>query len=74
LVIGVRRLQGKGVIALCERERDAGDGRGGAMLDGERDAIVGVATEVEVGIAPGVEFGRAAQAWPARRVPAPFLA
>ena len=25
------------------------------------DAIVGVATEVEVGIAPGVEFGRAAQ-------------
>jgi hypothetical protein len=31
------------------------------MLDGERDAIVGVATEVEVGIAPGVEFGRAAQ-------------
>ena len=31
------------------------------MLDGERDAIVGVATEVEVGIAPGMEFGRAAQ-------------
>ena len=31
------------------------------MFDGERDAIVGVAAEVEVGISPGVEFGRSAQ-------------
>ena len=38
-----------------------GDGGGGAMLDGERDAIVAVAAEIEVGIAPGVEFGRSAQ-------------
>src|SRR5271168_1730712 len=61
LVIGVRWPQGEGVIALGKFERDAGDGGGGAMLDGERDAIVGVAAEVEVGIAPGMEFGRAAQ-------------
>jgi hypothetical protein len=52
--------QGEGVIALGKFERDAGDGRGGAMLDGERDASVGVAGEVAVGIAPGMEFGRAA--------------
>ena len=45
--------QREGVIALGKFERDAGDGRGGAMLDGERDAIVGVAAEVEVGISPG---------------------
>ena len=60
LGIGLDGPQGEGVIALGKFERDAGDGRGGAMLDGERDAIVGVAAEVEVGIAPGMEFGRAA--------------
>jgi hypothetical protein len=31
---------------LAEFEGDAGDGRGGTMLDGERDAIVGVAAEM----------------------------
>ena len=31
------------------------------MLDGEDDAIVAVAAEIEVGVAPGVELGRAAQ-------------
>ena len=31
------------------------------MLDGQDDAIVTVAPEIEVGIAPGVEFGRSAQ-------------
>ena len=61
LEVGLDGPQGEGVIALGEFERDAGDGRGGAMLDGERDAIVGVAAEVEVGITPGVEFGRSAQ-------------
>ena len=73
-MIGVRRLQGKGVIALGERERDAGDGRGGAMLDGERDAIVGVATEVEVESPQAWNSDEPRRAWPARRVPAPFLA
>ena len=61
LGIGLDGPRGEGVIALGEFESDAGDGGGGAMLDGERDAIVGVAAEVEVGIAPGVEFGRSAQ-------------
>ena len=38
-----------------------GDGGGGAMLDGQDDAIVAVAAEIEVGIAPGVELRRSAQ-------------
>jgi len=61
LGIGLDGLQGEGVIALGEFESDAGDGGGGAMLDGQDDAVVTVAAEVEVGIAPGVEFGRSAQ-------------
>lgn len=69
LWICLDRPQGEGVIALGEFEGDAGDGCGGAMLDGERDAIVAVAAEIEIGIAPGVEFGRSAQT-----DPAPFLA
>ena len=60
-MIGLHGPQGERVIALDQFERDGGDGRGGAMLDGERDAIVGVAAQIEVGIAPGVEFGRSAQ-------------
>ncbi len=61
VMLSLDGLQGQGVISLGEFERDAGDGRGSAMLDGERDAIVGVAAQIEVGIAPGVEFGRSAQ-------------
>jgi hypothetical protein len=38
--LGIGLEQREGVIALGKFERDAGDGRGGAMLDGERDAIV----------------------------------
>ncbi len=59
-MIGVQRPQGEGVIALGEFERHGGDGRGGAMLDGEHDAVVAVPAKIEVGITPGVEFGRAA--------------
>ena len=61
LRIGLDRPQGEGVIALGEFESDAGDGGGGAVLDGQDDAVVTVAAEVEVGIAPGMEFGRSAQ-------------
>ena len=74
LVIGLDGAQGEGVAALSEFEREAGDGCGGAMLDGERDAIVGVAAEVEVGIAPAWNSDEPRRAWPARTVPAPFLA
>jgi len=45
-------------IASC-KETAAIDG-GGAMLDGERE-LVSVTTQVEIGVAPGVEFGRAAE-------------
>ena len=74
LGIGLNGPQREGVVALGKFERDAGDGRGGAMLDGERDAIVGVAAEVEVGIAPAWNSDEPRRAWPARTVPAPFLA
>src|SRR6266545_96354 len=50
----------KGVAALRQRECDGGDGRGGAVLDCEGE-IVAVASEIEVGVAPGVELRGAAQ-------------
>ena len=31
------------------------------MFDGQDDAIIAVAAQIEVGVAPGVELGRAAQ-------------
>ena len=54
-------LEREGVGALGESQGDAGDGGGGAMLGGEDDAVVAVAAEIEVGIAPGMELGGAAQ-------------
>jgi hypothetical protein len=47
-------LECKGVVTLGEFKCDALHGGGGAMLDGQDDAIVAVAAEIEVGIAPGV--------------------
>jgi len=41
-------LEGKSVVALSEFERHTGHGGGGAMLDGQYDAIVAVAAEIEV--------------------------
>ena len=58
-------LEREGVGALSEFECHAGHRRGGAVLDGQRDiaavAGVAVAAEVEVGIAPAMELGGAAQ-------------
>ncbi len=61
LAIRLDGFEGKGVVALGQFKRDAGHGGCGAMLDGEDDAIVAVAAEIEIGIAPGVEFQRSAQ-------------
>ncbi len=61
LAIGLNRLESKCVIALDQFKRDAWHGGGSPMLDRQDDAVVTVAAEVEVGIAPGVEFGRPAQ-------------
>ena len=61
LAIGLDWLEGKSVVALGEFKGDAWHGGGGAMLDGQDDAIVAVAAEIEVGIAPGVELRRSAQ-------------
>ena len=61
LEIGLDGLQGEDAVALGELERDAGHRSGGAMLGGQDDAVIAVAAEIEVGIAPGVELGRSAQ-------------
>jgi hypothetical protein len=46
---------------LSEFERDGGHGRRGAVLDGQGELVVAAASEIEVGVAPGVELGGAAQ-------------
>ena len=55
------RLKRQGVVALGQFQCDTGHGGGGAMLDGEDAAIVAVAAEIEVGIAPGMELRLSAQ-------------
>ncbi len=45
---------------MREFEPDAGRGWGGAMLDGEIELTAG-ATQVQIGVTPGMELGRAAQ-------------
>jgi hypothetical protein len=54
-------LHGQSIIALCQFKSNTGHGGGCAMLDGQDDAVVGVAAEIEVRIAPGVELRRSAQ-------------
>ena len=45
------------------------------MLDGEGEGEgITKTAQIEVGVAPGVELGRAASAWPSRNRWAPFLA
>ena len=61
MAIDVARLECKGVVTLGEFKCDALHGGGGAMLNGQDDAIVAVAAEIEVGIAPGMELRRSAQ-------------
>ena len=61
MAIEVDRLECKGVVTLGKFKCDAGHGGGGAMLNCQDDAIVAVAAEIEVGIAPGMELRRSAQ-------------
>jgi hypothetical protein len=60
-MIGLDGFECEGVVVLSKFKRDALHGGGGTMLNGENDAVVAVASEVEVGITPGVELGRATQ-------------
>jgi len=53
-------LQSEGGPVLGQRDGDWGERRCGAMLDGEGE-VIAVAAQIEVGIAPGVELGRATQ-------------
>jgi len=52
--------QGERGAVVLEGDVDAAERLCGAMLDGE-DKVIAIAAQVEVGITPGVEFGRAAQ-------------
>ena len=61
LAIGLDRFEGESVVSLGEFERHGGHRSGGAVLDSQNDAVVAVASEIEVGIAPGVELRRSAQ-------------
>ncbi len=64
LAVGLSRFEGKSVIALGQFKRDAGNGGGGTMFDGQDDAIVTVPSEIEVGVTPGVELRGSAQGLP----------
>src|ERR1700674_5455500 len=57
----VTNLEGEGVGALSEYERDGEHGRCSAVFDGEDELVVAAAAEVEVGVPPSVELGGAAQ-------------
>ena len=46
LTIGLDRLERQGVVALGKFKGDAGYGGGGAMLDGQDDALVAIAAEI----------------------------
>lgn len=64
LAIGPHRLESQGVVVLDQFKGNARHGGGGPMLNGQDDAIVTVAPEIEVGIAPGMEFRGSAQRLP----------
>src|SRR6201995_2653197 len=54
-------------------EGESGHGGGGAMLDGQDDAVVTIAPQIEIGVAPGVELRRAAQGLAGADVARAFL-
>ena len=48
-------FEGEGRAALDQFEGLRSDAGSGAMFDGQGEAVVGIAAQVEVGVAPGVE-------------------
>ena len=61
LAIGLEGSRARALSRWISSSVTPGIGGGGAMLDGQNDAVVTVAAEIEVGIAPGVELRRSAQ-------------
>jgi len=62
LVVVVVELESGGLAVASGEAQQQGLGRGrGAVLDGEAEALVGLADEVAGGVGPGVEVGAAAQ-------------
>ena len=53
----------EGITALSKLDRHGRRGRGGAVLHRQGE-IVAVAAQIEIGVAPSVELGRAAQRLP----------
>jgi hypothetical protein len=53
-------FEGEGIGALGEFEGNGGHGGCGAVLDGKGE-LIAVTAQIEVGVTPGVELGRAAQ-------------
>jgi hypothetical protein len=61
----------KGGPALGKRDGDGHLRRRGAMLDGQRQ-VIAMAAQIEVGIGPGVELGRATLCLPGAGIAGPF--
>ena len=59
--LALDEFEGECRTALDELEGLPGDAGSGAMFDGQGEAVIGIAAQVEVGVAPGVELGGAAQ-------------
>jgi hypothetical protein len=57
---GVHDLQRERAANAAQGEREPRLGRRGAMLDAEEQRVID-ASEVEIGVSPGMEFGAAAQ-------------
>ena len=59
----LHEVQGERVVPPAQRQGQAGLRRGRAMLDAEEQSIVDAA-QIEIGVAPRMEFGAAAQGLP----------
>ena len=57
LLVRLDGLESERVGMLSECEGKVGDGGGGAVLGSENDVVSAVATEIKIGITPGVELG-----------------
>lgn len=67
-------FEGERVGPLDEFECERGDGRSGAVFDGQGYAIVAITPEIEVELPQAWNSDEPRRAWPARMLPAPLRA